>query len=187
MSTFQWCGTQQRSDKKRLLVVFEPRKEKCKEILTIIAKNNKKMHELSYEREREELDHQELLIRYSLLIRHFFNFGNVDRYIFEKHTRIYFFEKLTELTELIRRMLILYAVYKFMHDNKRIFFLNGRQRKRLLSSANSKMAVVFRAVAYENPVMYSLLPTSQKCNNKHLKIRVFITFQFNFFCIFILL
>ena len=64
MSTFQWCGTQQRSDKKRLLVVFETRKEKCKEILTIIAKNNKKMHELSYEREREELDHQELLIRF---------------------------------------------------------------------------------------------------------------------------
>lgn len=121
-----------------------------------------------------------MLLRYSLSIRHFLNLEMLTEILLRSTPKYIFFEKLTELTELIRRMLILYAVYKFMHDKKKVFFLNERQRKLLPPSANSEMAVVFRAVACENPVIYSLLPTFQN------EIRAFIIFQFYLFCIFII-
>lgn len=98
---------------------------------------------------------------FTLLVTHppFSQLGNVDRNIL-RSTPGYLTHRTycIETANFIRRMLIIDAVNKFKH-NKGIFF--SSQRRTVLSTANSVMTVLLRAIARESPVdmLYSVVLT----------------------------
>lgn len=115
-----------------------------------------------------------------MLVTHppFSQLGNVDRNIL-RSTPGYLTHRTycIETANFIRRMLIIDAVNKFKH-NKGIFF--SSQRRTFLSTANSVMTVLLRAIARESPVDIFVL-SSTNISQLNLNFGIFQCHTFLYF------